>query len=151
MRRAYDRAGRASHEANERVARSIRKANAEGQILAYNPLLRETLDLLRRQTDNEIYNDMVPAMERLRDRARNEQDRKDAESIIWLIKRFKNRNERGTIIRDLTGADLGEEIPLEKIDELFEMWNSDEKTAELYKRVRGFAEEYLAYYFKTCM
>ena len=141
VRRAYDRAGRASHEANERVARSIRKANAEGQILAYNPLLRETLDLLRRQTDNEIYNDMLPAMERLRDRARNEQDRKDAESIIWLIKRFKNRNERGTIIRDLTGADLGEEIPLEKIDELFEMWNSDEKTAELYKRVRGFAEE----------
>ena len=141
VRRIYDKAGRASREANERVAESIKKANATGILIAYNPLLRETLNLLRRLTNNEIYNSLLPRFEKLRDNAKSEQDRNEAISIIEMIRRFRNRNERRTIIRDLLGTELDEKIPLSKVDELFEMYNSDADTAELYKRVRGFAEE----------
>ena len=133
------RDGRAEKPTQE-VEKIIRDFNRDKTVYARTPLQHQTLALLRVLTNNEI-DDIHDALEVLSTKVKDAEQRKEYGEALEVVKRFKNRNERGTIIRDLTGADLGEEIPLAKIDELFEMYNSDVKTAELYKRVRPFAEE----------
>lgn len=99
------------------------------------------LQIVRMATNREIENEILPILEEVAQKAKSETARVDAQDFIRLIERFKRRNERGYIIRDLSGAELDTEIPLSKIDELFSRYNSDDEVAEIYERVRAIAED----------
>ena len=138
--RGYSRIGRGEQPTGE-IADIARRYNEGRTIIADSPLLRNTLKLLRRLTNNEINEGLLPFFERRLQKENNEQYKKEYQDIIELIKRFRNRNERRAVINELSGAELDEDIPLSKIDELFGLYNSDNGVAQLYERVRRIAEQ----------
>lgn len=125
----------------EEVAKIIRDFNNGKTLLARTEQERELLKMLRVMTNQDIDYVLSEIEDVLSFDAINEDDRKKYEDAVSLINKFKNRGERKVIIRGLTGAELGDKLPLTKIDELFEMYNSDADVAELYGRVRVIAEQ----------
>jgi hypothetical protein len=138
--RGYSRIGRREQPTGE-IADIARRYNEGRTIIADSPLLRNTLKLLRRLTNNEINEGLLPFFERRLQKENNERYKKEYQDIIELIKRFRNRNERRAVINELSGAELDEDIPLSKIDELFGLYNADNGVAQLYERVRRIAEQ----------
>lgn len=125
----------------EEVAKIIRDFNNGKTLLARTEQERELLKMLRVMTNQDIDYVLSEIEDVLSSDAINEDDRKKYEDAVSLINKFKNRGERKAIIRGLTGAELGDKLPLTKIDELFEMYNSDADVSELYGRVRVIAEQ----------
>ena len=125
----------------EEVAKIIRDFNNGKTLLARTEQERELLKMLRVMTNQDIDYVLSEIEDVLSFGAINEDDRKKYEDAVSLINKFKNRGERKAIIRGLTGAELGDKLPLTKIDELFEMYNSDADVSELYGRVRVIAEQ----------
>lgn len=125
----------------EEVAKIIRDFNNGKTLLARTEQERKLLKMLRVMTNQDIDYVLSEIEDVLSSDAINEDDRKRYKDAVSLVNKFKNRGERKAIIRGLTGAELGDKLPLTKIDELFEMYNSDADVAELYRRVRAIAEQ----------
>ena len=130
--------GRAESPTDEALA-IIRSVNKGKTLLAQNGFEREWLKELRRMTNNEV-DSLLKTCEAVANDPQSK-DRNEADALAALIRRFKRRGERKAIIETLTGAKVGENIPLSKIDELFNGNNSDANAAELYGRVRAIAEK----------
>ena len=126
---------------SEEVAGIIRRHNAGKTLLAHTEDEREFLSALRALTNNEIQGELSNINNALQSDEYTDEEKEELKRAKNLITRFVNRGERNAVIEDLTGAKLGEKLPLSKIDELFEMYNSDANVAELYARVRAIAEQ----------
>ena len=126
----------------EEVARIIREHNNGKTLLAHNANEQKLLKALRVMTNEHIDGLLNEIQETLQSgEIKDAEERKAYEDAVALIDRFKKRGERKAIVKALTGANLGEKLPLSKIDELFKMYNSDADVAELYRRVRAIAEQ----------
>ncbi len=126
---------------SEEVAGIIRRHNAGKTLLAHTEDERELLSALRALTNNEIQDELSNINNALQSDEYTDEEKEELKRAKNLITRFVNRGERNAVIEALTGAKLGEKLPLSKIDELFEMYNSDANVAELYARVRAIAEQ----------
>ena len=126
---------------SEEVAGIIRRHNAGKTLLARTEDERELLSALRALTNNEIQDELSNINNALQSDEYTDEEKEELKRAKNLITRFVNRGERNAVIEALTGAKLGEKLPLSKIDELFEMYNSDANVAELYGRVRAIAEQ----------
>ena len=115
--------------------RRFEKEQGQGKInIGHTPWRRRVLNLVRRLSDSEI--------EALKESINKATDASYTEAwdVLDVINRYQRRKEREGIVQILSGVQLGEQVPLSKIDELFESYNEDEEVAVLYKKVRDIAE-----------
>jgi hypothetical protein len=100
------RLGRAE-KPTEEVERIIQNFNRDKTIFAHTPLQRKTLALLRTLTNKEIQEEVLPALEILLNKAKNDEQKREFGETIQVVKRFINRNERAAVIEELSGAKPG--------------------------------------------
>lgn len=130
--------GEGKEKLSDEIVAAIRrfeKEQGQGKInIGHTPWRRRVLNLVRRLSDSEIVE--------LKNELTSASDASSAEAwdALDVINRYQRRKEREGIVQILSGVKLGEQVPLSKIDELFESYNEDEDVAVLYKKVRGIAE-----------
>lgn len=125
-------------ELSEEVATIIRDFNKGKTIIARTEQEKALLKMLRVMTNNDV-EWLLSELKTKRDALAGE-ERKAYDDAVTLVSRYKGRGEHNAVVRAMTGADLREKLPLTKIDELFDKYNSDADVAELYRRVRAIAE-----------
>lgn len=126
-------------ELSEEVANIIRDFNKGKTILARTEQEKELLGMLRVMTNKDV-DWLLSELQTKRD-ALTDEKRKAYDDAVTLVSRYRGRGEHNAVVRALTGANLREKLPLTKIDELFDKYNSDADVAELYRRVRAIAEQ----------
>lgn len=126
-------------ELSEEVAQIIRDFNKGKTILARTEQEKELLKMLRVMTNKDV-DWLLSELKTKRD-ALADEERKAYDDAVTLVSRYRGRGEHNAVVRALTGANLREKLPLTKIDELFDKYNSDANVAELYRRVRNIAEQ----------
>ena len=130
--------GEGKEKLSDEIVSAIRKFEKEqGQVrvnIGHTPWRRRVLNLVRRLSDSEIVelkNELTSA---------SDASSTEAWDALDVINRYQRRKEREGIVQILSGVKLGEQVPLSKIDELFESYNEDEDVAVLYQKVRDVAE-----------
>lgn len=127
-------------ELSEEVAQIIRDFNKGKTILARTEQEKSLLKMIRVMTNKDV-EWLLSELKTKRDSLTNEEERKAYDDAVTLTSRYRGRGEHNAVVRALTGANLREKLPLTKIDELFDKYNSDADVAELYRRVRAIAEQ----------
>lgn len=130
--------GEGKEKLSDEIVSAIRKFEKEqgqGRVnIGHTPWRRRVLNLVRRLSDSEIVelkNELTSA---------SDASSTEAWDALDVINRYQRRKEREGIVQILSGVKLGEQVPLSKIDELFESYNEDEDVAVLYQKVRDVAE-----------
>lgn len=134
LRRSYQET-----ELSEEVANIIRDFNKGKTIIARTEQEKALLKMLRVMTNKDV-DWLLSELKTKRD-ALADEERKAYDDAVTLVGRYRGRGEHNAVVRALTGANLREKLPLTKIDELFDKYNSDADVAELYRRVRAIAEQ----------